>query len=87
MDAEQPREPKFYPNENKFDEYIKNAGILKPVGELVEERSIKSVEFEKLFLILQTLTSPLKLGKKMRIIVEYDPQKPHTNFKYFKIEE
>lgn len=54
---------------------------------LVKDCNIRTTEFEKIFLILQQLASPLKLGKKMRIIIEYDPQKPSTNFKYFKIEE
>ncbi|MCM1217544.1 MAG: hypothetical protein NC331_14020 [Lachnospiraceae bacterium] len=54
---------------------------------LVKEIHMRTVDFEKCFTALQRLSMPLKLGEKMRAVMEYDPQKATTAFRYFKIEE
>lgn len=54
---------------------------------LVNEIHMRTEDFEKCFTALQQLSMPLKLGEKMRIVAEYDPQKKTTIFQYFGVEE
>lgn len=54
---------------------------------LVKEIHLRTEDFEKCFTVLQQFSMPLKLGKKMRVVIEYDPQKKTTVFQYFGIEE
>lgn len=54
---------------------------------LVKEIHVRTEDFEKCFTALQQLSMPLKLGEKMRAVIEYDPQKATTVFQYFGIEE
>jgi len=56
-------------------------------GKLVKEMHMNTVNFEKCFIAMQQMAESLKLGKKMRIIIDYDPQKERAEFRYFKIEE
>lgn len=44
---------------------------------------MRTTDFEKAFIAMQQITAPLQLGKKMRVIIEYDPQRKTTEFKYF----
>ncbi len=56
-------------------------------GKLVKEIHMNTIDFEKCFTAIQQLVEPLKLGRKMRVIIDYDPQKERAEFRYFKIEE
>lgn len=56
-------------------------------GSLVKEIHMNTVNFEKCFIAMQQTAEPLKLGKKMRVIIDYDPQKERAEFRYFTIEE
>lgn len=55
--------------------------------EFVKEIHLRTTEFEKVFTALQQLSVPLKLGEKMRVMIDYDPQKQTTEFKYFAFKE
>ena len=55
--------------------------------ELKAEMNLKTDFFEKCFIAMQYLSRPLKEGKKMRVIIDYDPQEPMTKFRYFNVEE
>ena len=55
--------------------------------EIVKELHIRTKDFEKGFVAVQQLALPLELNKKMRVVLEYDPQKSSTTIQYFKIEE
>jgi hypothetical protein len=50
---------------------------------LVSELGLSRAEFEKAMVALQVLTEPFKLNKKMRVTMDYDPQKPMVQFKFF----
>lgn len=54
---------------------------------LEKELHIRTSDFEKGFIAIQQLTEVLKLSKKMRIIIDYDPQKAMTEIRYIKIGE
>lgn len=56
-------------------------------GELVKEIHMNTVDFEKGFVAMQQITEPLRLGKKMRVIVDYDPHEEKVKFQYFIIGE
>lgn len=51
--------------------------------QLSAEIKIKRSEFEKAIVALQTLTQPIKIGKKTQVTMDYDPQKPTVDIKYF----
>lgn len=62
-------------------------GMIETNGSLEKEIHMNTVNFEKCFIAAQQITEPLKLGKKMRVIIDYDPQKERAEFRYFTIEE
>ncbi len=67
------------------ENHMKGAEGIK--GKLVKEIHMNTVSFEKCFIAMQQTAEPLKQGKKMRIIIDYDPQKERAEFRYFTIEE
>lgn len=54
---------------------------------LYKEIHMNTGDFERGLVALQQLTIPLKLGKKTRVVIDYDPQEPSVTFQYFKVEE
>lgn len=54
---------------------------------LYKEIHMNTDAFERGLVALQQLSIPLKLGKKTRVVIDYDPQKPSVTFQYFKVEE
>lgn len=53
----------------------------------VKEIHIRTEEFEKGFIAMQQLAMPFKLNEKMRVVIDYDPQKASTTARYFKVAE
>lgn len=49
--------------------------------------SMNRENFEKLIYAIQLLPMPIQIGNKMRIIIDYDPQKSCVKFNYFIDEE
>lgn len=51
----------------------------------VAEYAINRDFIEKLLLAMNHATRPFDIhfGKKMRVVVDYDPQEPQIKFKYF----
>lgn len=47
----------------------------------------KTSDFEKLFRILQEIVRPMWMGKKTRVVVDYDPEKEETTFRYYHLDE
>ena len=53
----------------------------------VKEIHIRTEDFEKGFIAMQQLATPFKLNEKMRVVIDYDPQKASTTARYFRVEE
>lgn len=51
----------------------------------VAQESMKTIDFEKAFISLQRLAQPLKLGHKMRIVIDYDSTSRHIKMNYLDI--
>ena len=51
----------------------------------VARESMNTEDFEKAFISLQTLVHPLKLGHKMRVVVDYDSTARHIRMNYLDI--
>ena len=51
----------------------------------VTRESMNTEAFEKAFISLQTLVQPLKLGHKMRVVVDYDSTARHIKMNYLDI--
>ena len=49
--------------------------------------TIKTADFEKVFVSLQSLVKPLKLGHKMRIVADYDSEKKHIKTHYLELKD
>lgn len=49
--------------------------------------TIKKVNFEKVFLSLQFMAENLQLGHKMRIVADYDSEKPHIKMNYLEVKD
>lgn len=54
---------------------------------LTKEIHMNTKEFEKGLIALQKLVPPIQLGRKMQVILHYDPQESSVAFKYFKIQD
>lgn len=50
---------------------------------LVKEMSIQRLEVEKFCVAIKQLVDPLELGKKTRIIAEYDPKLPTIKIHFY----
>ncbi len=50
---------------------------------LVKEMSIQRLEVEKFCVAMKQLVTPLELGKKTRIIAEYDPNLPIVKINFY----
>ena len=50
---------------------------------LVKEMSIQRLEVEKFCVAIKQLVDPLELGKKTRIIAEYDPKLPTVKINFY----
>ncbi len=50
---------------------------------LVKEMNIRRPEVEKFCMAMQQLFEPLELGKKTKIVVDYDPSQPVVRFRFF----
>ncbi|MBN1071176.1 hypothetical protein DVV81_08330 [Clostridium botulinum] len=50
------------------------------------EIHINATDFEKLIVLLKTVTKPIDLSKKFKIILSYDPKLPTVEVDYFKSE-
>ncbi|MGN2369292.1 hypothetical protein ACTFJW_04430 [Clostridium cagae] len=48
---------------------------------------INATDFEKLIVLLKTITKPIDFGKEFQIVVSYDPKLPTVEVAYFKKEE
>lgn len=48
----------------------------------VKEIQIRTIDFEKILTALQQVLSPFEVGKKKRVIVEYDPEKVTTKVSF-----
>lgn len=53
---------------------------------VIKEIHIRTEAFEKGFIAMQQLVLPFELNEKMRVVIDYDPQKVSTKVRYFKIE-
>jgi hypothetical protein len=51
--------------------------------ELTQQTSIRREDVEKMIIAAKVLLPSQTTKKKMRVIIEYDPQKPAINFSYF----
>ncbi len=51
----------------------------------VAQESMKTIDFEKAFISLQRLVQPLKLGHKMRVVIDYDSTSRHIKMNYLDI--
>lgn len=51
----------------------------------VARENMNTIDFEKAFISLQTLVQPLKLGHKMRVVVDYDSTARHIKMNYLDI--
>lgn len=50
---------------------------------LTKEIHIKRMDVEKLISSIKALVEPLELGKRTRIVVEYDPEKPMVEINFW----
>ncbi len=53
----------------------------------VKEINIRTADFEKGFIAMQQLAVPFEINGKMRVVIDYDPQKASTTARYFRVEE
>ena len=50
--------------------------------ELLQKLTVHRKDVEKFLIAVQFLTEPFEAGKRMRVVIDYDPQKEYVAFEY-----
>lgn len=53
--------------------------------EVTKQEAMNTIDFEKAFVSLQALVSPVKLGHKTRIVVDYDSSEKRIKMNYLEV--
>ncbi|MBN1048737.1 hypothetical protein [Clostridium botulinum] len=67
----------------------KKTALEVPVQEQLKKTNeihINATDFEKLIVLLKTVTKPIDFSKKFRMFISYDPELPTVEVDYFKSE-
>lgn len=51
--------------------------------ELQRETAVRREDVEKLMVLLQQLAKPFELGKRLRVVADYDPDSLAVKIRYF----